>query len=417
MSQSTTLPPPLEPAGAPASTRRPMLTASGWGVGAMLLGVTVAVLTMLPFRPDRSHGASTGWEDLGWAVLTLLLAVAGALVLGAVGIAVGLRRRRCPRPVVTALTFMPVALLLGAFTHGLGLLLAPAASVWLVDGLARPAPDRIDDEPSRPPDAGPDRAWRRIVAGGLVQRLVAVVVVSTLLTGWLLRRVGHELGGELHGSWYVWLACLPVLVLVPTVLLWRRTPWHAVAGIVVVSAALAALSVPGAIEGAHPTAAKLSHDVRELGVPDGYRVASSTTALLSAARSRYGYELPVVAVAVVPTDLVGTPPPIPEVFQPSEDGTLPELPPGAARQPLPSATATGHAAAEKLAAWLVAAGWDEDLSASGSRGDTPSTYWLPRRASDVLDAGTSTRLTRGPWVRANIVPLADAALLVVSTRP
>ncbi|HET8615828.1 MAG TPA: hypothetical protein VFL94_09910 [Actinomycetales bacterium] len=409
MSQATTAPP--EPAVPQHSMRRAVLTASVWGLAATLLGAGLAVLIMLPFRPSGADGGSTGWEELGWAVLTLLLAATCALVSGALGIGFGLHRRRSPRAVVTGLMFMPVAVVLGVVTQGVGVLVAPAAAVWLVDGLARPRPDKLGDAP---PSSVETRlpAWRRAAATGLAQRLVAAVVLTTLLTTWLLDRLGHRLGGELHGSWYVWLACLPVLAAVPTALLWRRTSWPALAGVVAVLAGVAALAAPGAVEGAHPTAAKLRHDVQQLGVPDGYRAASSTSALVAGAADRYGYELPVVVLVVAP-NAASAPPQVPTPLRPGTDGTLPDAPPGSSGAGPLAATAVGHDAARSMKDRLVAAGWKEDLSAV----DTSSTYWLPRPARSLLDASSTHRFSDGPWVRANLVPVDDAALLVVSTRP
>jgi hypothetical protein len=389
-----------------------MVIASAWGVGGMLLGGGLVLLVSLPLRPHGSDAGSAGWEELGWAVLTMVLAIAGALVAGALGVGVGLHRRRSVRPVATALVFAPVALILGALTMGVGALLAPAAAVWLVDGIARPRADRLVDDAAAPSAGTPAGTWHRVTATGLPQRLVTAVVLAALLTAWLLSQLGHRLGGELHGSWYVWLACLPLAIVVPTVLLWRRTPWFALAGVVTVLAAFTALAEPGAVAGAHPTPEKLRHDVAELGVPDGYRVASSASGRISDAQARYGYELPVVVRVVALRD-DSAPPSIPEPLRPAADGTLADSPPGSSvATPLP-ATSRGQAAARAMKDRLLAAGWEEDLSAT----DPMSTYWLPRPSASLLNASSSLRLADGPWVRAHVVPLADAALVVVSTRP
>jgi hypothetical protein len=52
-----------------------------WSLASMLLTVGLVFLLALPFRP--AGRGRDGWEDLGWLVVTALLAVAGAMVTGA----------------------------------------------------------------------------------------------------------------------------------------------------------------------------------------------------------------------------------------------------------------------------------------------------------------------------------------------
>jgi hypothetical protein len=420
VSQSAAPPPSTEPASREPSTARAMRVATLWGCGAMLLTVGLVFLLALPFRPTGR--GRDGWEDLGWLVVTALLAVAGALVTGAGAIGVGLHRGRYPRPVVTALVFVPVAVLLGGATGGLAALLAPAAAAWLAVGLTARAPHRPAGVgtllPWREQASG---RWRQVVAAGVLQRLVAAAVLSAVLAGWLLDKVGHRLGGQLHGGWQVWLACLPVLVVIPVLLLWARVPWPTLAGIVAVFAVFAALAVPGAISSAHPSPAKLGEIAEQVGVPDGYRVTDSVSARIAGAYEQYGYELPVVTAVLAPTDQLGSPALVPEAFRPAGDGTLPDaqrsphVDASHDDQPLKPPTATGRAAAEQVQSRLLAGGWARDPAVLD--GNAGGTYWLPRPARTFLDVSTGARFTRGPWVRAHVVPFGDVVLLVVSTRP
>jgi hypothetical protein len=293
--------------------------------------------------------------------------------------------------------------------------------VWLTAGLAARAPAAPGAAAPLRPWRRPSGGWRQAVAAGVLQRLVAAAVLAALLAGWLLDNLGHRWGGQVNGGWQVWLACLPVLVILPVALLWGRVPWPTLAGVVAVFAVVAALAVPGAIGSAHPSPAKLGGITAAVGVPDGYRVAGSAHARIAGAYERYGYELPVVTVVMVPADRGEAPALVPAAFQPGPDGTLPDeqrswpgvSPPGARQLDPP--TPAGLAGAEKVCDRLLAAGWERDSALLD--GDAGASYWLPRSARTLLDASTGSRFTRGTWVRAHVVPFGDAVLLAVSTRP
>lgn len=335
-----------------------------------------------PFYPFDDAG---GWDQLGWFVYTALAAVATALVAGAIGVVVGLRRGGHRRTAATALTFVPVALLLAAVTAGVGALAAPAVACWLVAGFA-----------SRPGTAGesadlqqpvPTTRPLRPVRAGLAQRLLVVLVVCGLVTALVLNELGFRLGGRDRSELLVWAACLPVLVVVPVALLRRRVPAAAVAALVAAMATLAALAVPAAVANAHPSPARLFRSVSQLPVPEGYAVAAHqqavTSGLADAGLDSPGPDRLVLVNVVTIAPVPAAAPAIPAALRPDDEGRLP---------------------------WP--AGGDLQVLGVDLRSTPAVASSAVRR---VVDA--RPRLERGPWVRASAVPVGDGALLVVSVRP
>lgn len=331
--------------------RGPYAVASLWGGAGVLAGAAAGVGACLPFYPEHDEG----WAQLGWILLTAVVASLLALLAGAVAVHRGLRRAGHDRAGRTALVFVPVALLLGAATAGVGALAAPAGARWLVEGFRRPtgwAPGR----------------------SGLAQRLVLAVLGVGLATTWTLRRTGYALGGELHGELLVWAACLPVLVAVPVLLLRRQVRLPLLVAGIAVAAALVGAAVPDAVADAHPSAERLADTVAALPVPAGQRVVEQRTGVVQDS----GWALPMTVL--------------------STGGPVPPLRPGL----------TGDATAARA--------WEDVLEQEGWVRDAPGdAYWLARDTGALL--APYARFTQGPWVRATVVPYGDGALVVVSTRP
>ncbi len=400
------------------SRRHPALTASLWGGSGVLGGAAVGVLLAAPFYPQGDQDA---WAELGWFLMAALAAVIAALVSGTMCVYTGLRRAGHERAGVIAAVFVPVALLLGSLTAGLGALAAPAVAWWLVKGLARPtgsgsAPSRTDG----PPRADDLSLWgpapRR---SGLPQRLVITLVLCAGLTAWVLNEAGSALGGALRAELLVWAVCLPALVVVPLLLLRRALPPLVLALLVAAMAGLAALAVPSAVAGAHPSPERLAQLASDLPVPDGHVVTSqldtvtSRNLAASAGTSVPDRRLPVTVLAIEPED-TSTATAVPAPLRPLADGTLPwpELAPQTSPVTTPPSSSAGLDAARRWQQLLVADGWEADQYAA-PEGDS---YWLPPHARTVVDAGLP-RLQRGPWVRASVVPSGDGAVLVLSARP
>ena len=130
----------------PASARRrgPYLTALVWGDLGMLAGAATAVLVALPFYPHDDDG----WEALGWAILVAGLGALLGLVVGAAALWRGLRRSGAAHPLGTTAAFVPLALVLAAFTAGTGALVAPPLAHWLVGSVARRRGGRSGGSPA-----------------------------------------------------------------------------------------------------------------------------------------------------------------------------------------------------------------------------------------------------------------------------
>lgn len=391
------------PVGAPTRRPRgPYPTALLWGDAGILAGVAAAVLLALPFYPADDDG----WAMLGWAVAVAALAAVLGLGVGAVAVARGLRRSGAAHPVATALSFIPVALLLAAFTAGVGAFAAPAMAHWLVEGFTRRgAARRVGYGPAgyAPPSA-PARS-------GLAQRLLVALVVCGLATAYVLSSAGSRLGGAVYGELAVWAVCLPVLVVVPVLLLRSRLPLPVLAGGVAALAALTALAVPGSVESAHPSPARLEQLAGDLPVP---------TEQLAVERAAW----------LGDNYITDTPLPVQVLLTAPADGAVPDLPAAlrtagpvgrgsGASSPAPAplpATARGEAAAEGWEQVLVAEGWAVDKHSTPEYGNANS-FWLPDAAQSAVDATGRVRYERGPWVRASVVPYRDGAVVVFSTRP
>lgn len=113
--------------------RGPYRTALLWGDLGMLAGALTAWLWALPFRPEDDGG----WDSFGWAIAALALGAFLGLVFGAVSLWHGLRRSGAAHPLATALTFVPLAVLIGTVSAGVGALAAPPLAHWLVVRIAR----------------------------------------------------------------------------------------------------------------------------------------------------------------------------------------------------------------------------------------------------------------------------------------
>jgi hypothetical protein len=379
----------------------PYAVALLWGNAGLLGGASVTALAALPFRPT-----SGGWDELGWLLVTLAACAAVGALAAAGALWTGLRRCGASRPALTAVAYLPVAVLLAAVTAGVGVLAAPAAAVWLVDGLRRPA------QPGYGP--GGRLADRR---HGLPQRLVLTLVGCALVTAWVLGDIGHRWGGLVHGEVVVWAACLPALVGLPALLLGGRVRWRWIGALVVALCVVAAFAVPGAVADSRPTADRLLREVEALPVPDG--AAVTATAQASASWGSFdSAELPVISVVAEPA---GAEPgmPVPAALSPDPTGRLPgrHFQQGVVVVDARPATASGERLAREWEERLMADGWKVDEYSLTSTQSPSETYWLPEPARALVDARPHRRLTDGPWRRAVAVPYGDAALLVVSLRP
>ena len=116
--------------------RNDIATSALYGIPGMLGGALVGAVAMLPLRPTEQ----VGFEELGWVLMTMLVAGVLALVGGAVGLHRGLRGARDRGATIAA--YLPLSLLLGFFSAGAGALVAPPRARWLVELWAarRPAP-------------------------------------------------------------------------------------------------------------------------------------------------------------------------------------------------------------------------------------------------------------------------------------
>ena len=107
--------------------RDAITTSALYGIPGMLAGALVGAVAMLPLRPTDP----VGFEDLGWVLMTMLVAGVLALVGGAVGLHRGLRGARDRGATIAA--YLPLALLLGFFSAGAAALVAPPLARWLVE--------------------------------------------------------------------------------------------------------------------------------------------------------------------------------------------------------------------------------------------------------------------------------------------
>jgi hypothetical protein len=405
LSASTTTPP------TPAKERVPYGVALLWGNAGLLGGAGAALLAALPLRPVDPQG----WDELGWFIATAAACIAFGAIAATVGLWQGLRRAGAERAGVTALVYVPTAVLLAAVTAGVGALAAPAAALWLVSGLSgrRQAPGYGPGGVVRAPGAA------------LPQRLVLTVVGCALLTWVILHRAGHDLGGQVHGEVLTWLVTLPVLVGLPVLLLRRHVSWQLLAAVVAGGALVSALAVPDAVSGSRPTPERLARDVAALPLPDGGVVTSTAVARTSwgSGFGDGGTPLPVMTVVLEPSGAERGRE-VPAALRPNSSGLLPgglDRQPWGANAPLPAQRLPATEDGERLAlAWeqmLLAEGWTVDQFSLRPGQDANDTYWLPEPARAVVDARLHRRLTDGPWRRAAVLPYGDGALLVVSLRP
>ena len=338
--------------------RHPALTATWWGGAGLLGGAAAGVLVLLPFYPDTDEG----FAELGWFLMALALGAALALIAGSVLLHRGLRRAGADHPGRTTLVFVPAAILLAGVTAGVGALAAPALAHWIADGFGR-----------RQAGWGPPRV------GGLPQRLIVAVVVSTGLALWGLNEIGHELGGRVGGTALTWLAVLPTVIVPPVLLLRRVLDWRLLAGGLAAAALLLGLTAPGVTQDVHPTPERLEQIATDLPVPEGQEVTDVRTTVLR----DNGWDIPVTVLST------GGPAPAP--------GTP------------PAADPRGEGAARQWEAVLSEQGWTQSPSSEISH------YWLPEDLQAALRPHAQYEL--GPWIRASVVPYGDGALLVLSTRP
>lgn len=405
------LPPQNTP---PTRPKAPYVTALLWGDAGMVAGAAVVLLLALPFYPRNDDG----WAALGWLLLVVAAGAVAGLVAGTTALWRGLRRSGAAHPRATALTFVPVAVLLGAFTAGVGVLAAPPLAHWLVEGFARRSaarpgvgsPAGTVGTAAAPSTAGygpdgyraPASAAERPRRNGTPQRVLIALVLSALATVVTLDKAGSTLGGELYGELMVWALCLPVLIVLPLLLLGRRLPVAVLAGGIAVLAGLAALAVPGAVENAHPSPARLERLASDLPVPPGQQVQER-------------------AAWRADNDITDTPLPV-QVLLSGPTGSASSIP-LALRGPSESpgqrlaATARGQQAADAWELVLQAEGWEVDEYSGAAYPGSSGSSWLPDAAQSVVDAPRRVRYERGPWVRASVVPYGDGALVVVTTRP
>jgi len=371
---------PEAPPTPTAGPDRRLLRAWGWTVLAILAAVGVVIVVSLPFYPRDD---TDSWAELGWVIFVGLAAITLGLLAGTVTLWLRLRAERAPYAGQVALAFVPVALLMGALTAGLGALLAPPVAWWLVRGLHRPA---------QPGWGVPEQdPVRRLTVTGTWPRLVLAVVLMWLGTWWTIGRAGHRFGGELHGDLITFAVCAPLVVVVPVVLLVRRAWWLALA-LACLGLLLTWWAVPDATDSAHLSAERLRHEVAAVGVPDDTTRTGLETGATPGGEASYGYELPIVVVgadAPVPAGLV--------------DGT-------------PSASPQGTPRGQQ-----VAAQWSDDLEDAGwertADEEAAAAMWLtPETTGFVSRPGTQV-LELGLWVTAWVVPVDDGAVLFVFTRP
>ncbi len=207
-----------------------------------------------------------------------------------------------------------------------------------------------------------------------------------------------------------------MLVVVPVALLVRRVPWWSLVAGVSVMAALVALGIPDAVQGSHPSLARLERTVSSIDVPADQRVVVRQSAPNP---QRIGdTPLWTIVVQTAPEDAEAAE--LPSAVVAGAGGTLPQgdLSVAIVGLPLP-ATSTGRAAAAQWEASLRAQGWqqDPDWVAGTDSYRFPTYLYLPGPAELAVSAPGSTRFEHGTWESAWILPHRDGAILVVSTRP
>lgn len=345
----------------------------------MVGAVIVVTVGMLPLLPDDE-----GWDRLGWFIWLLVLGAGAALVAGAVTLWNRLRAADAPYAGQTALAFLPVAVLMGAVTAGVGALVAPPVARWLVLGLHDPA------EPGYGP--APTTTLGRLSATGVWPRLLLTVVVVWLALLWLLDEVGHAVGGEVHGSLLTWAAALPVVVVVPVVLLGRRS-WALTAALAVAGAAFAVPVAQDATRFAHPSVERLDRDVSAVGLPAGTTERQHVvTTRESAFTSDFDRDLPVVVVGA----------------DAQLDGDL---------EPLATET-TGFLSPATARGKEVATAWAEEFRAAGwEQPNASPEHRVPPGLQDLLGRPGVVHLGYGTWVDTVIVPGGDGAVALTITRP
>jgi hypothetical protein len=370
----------------PDSTRVEMLRGWLWSALAMLGAVIATVLVALLFYPWDD---TSGWAGLGWFIYTLGAAAVVGLITGTSVFWWQLVERQVPHPGQTALVFVPVALLLGAVSAGVGALLAPPVAWWLVRGLHRPATPEAAVAAygvTPPPTRG------RLVATGAWQRALISAVVVWLGLVWLIDELASRWGGEVNGPALVWAATLPLAVGVPALLVGRRS-WAVTAALAVAGAALAVPITLDETRYAHPSTERVERDVSRVGLPAGTTRQQFLVTEVVETDATYSvpYDLPVVVVGA-DAELVGDLEPWTSTIAAS----------------LPAPSPRGREVAEQWAEDFREAGWEDNPGSDA--------YVLPHSLQEPLERGGTVHLTQGTWVRTFIYPAGDGAVAVTIAR-
>ena len=359
-----------------------------------LVGGTVGAVAGLPLGgsillaqpPDDS-----GFEALGWVALTLAAVAVAAVVGGAVGTAVALRRRGVRLAVVTGVAYVPVAAVL-AFT-GPGVLAAPAAARWMVVGLD---------------------AWhpRTRPEAGVPQRVVLAVALSLSWVSLVVTMAGYPWGGRVGAVWTVWLAAVSAPVALCLVLLRKGMPVVVPAAVLLLSALVAGAGAQVRTADSHPTPARLAQIADSLAVPEGQvvtaRIGARTHSPYSGPADRGpGAWMPVRLLVSVPRGVVA--PSLPAALVPEPDGSLPRD--DVALRVGPVVVPTTADAARAVA------GWEASLQRAGWRPVRHDLYWVARPAAQLLSERGGAVFGRGTWLRAAVLPHGDGAVVFLSTRP
>jgi hypothetical protein len=387
--------PDAGPRGSGAQRRSPYWVATLWGGGFGALAFGLAVLLALPMRPKNP----SGFEDLGWFIITAIFAAGAALLGGSVGTWRGLSRGGYRSPILTALLVLPSAIVLGAPTAGVGALAAPALAVWLAQGLVAPA------------------AAGTATARGLWQRLIVTVVLCGGAV-WLVVDRLHA-GAVPLDTMALW-ATIAVVVGVgaPILLLRKVVPVPVVAAFVAVTL----LAGTGGILYVRYVDAQSNLTIDDLarlaakpGLPEGTQQAQSLVAQIPDALAS-DPPLPArVSVAVDMRDGSYESRVLPPQLSPGAGGYLPVD--GRSQEPPVEASPASSRGRQIAADWerqLLDHGWRVETGLSYEPGSRP--LWLPAPAAALVAASDVRTFSYGIWVRAVVLPHHDGAILVMAVR-
>jgi hypothetical protein len=387
--------PDAGPHGSGAKRRSPYWVATVWGAGIGALAFGLAVLLALPMRPKDP----SGFEDLGWFILTALFAAAAALVGGSVGTWRGLSRGGYSAPVLTGVLVVPAALVLGAPTAGVGALAAPAVAVWLAGGL------KASRTAASPGGRG---LWQRLTMTVVLCAVVAFLAVDSVEGD--IRPVGNVL---------VWGALLVIVgVGAPPLLLRRVLPsWVIVALMVLTLGAGVGGNAYLRYVNSQPnvTIDELARLASGVGLPEGTEHVHS---LVASVLGSFASDPPLPARVSVAVDMRNgsyESRVLPPELSPGPGGQLPpgEGPRHPSVDPL-SASSRGKQIAAEWERLLLEDGWAVESGPSYEPGDKP--FWLPTPAGALVAASDVRTFSHGVWVRAVVLPHEDGAILVMAVR-